>query len=89
MAEVLERPHSSFIDLAPVGNARYIDGSCAIVNFVHDPVITDTNTPFAIAAAEFLASRRTRSRCETFKARYNAGNHLRGQTMQFLFRART
>ena len=77
---------SLFINLAPVCNSRHIHRSGSVVNLVYNAVITHTNTPFVIAACEFLAARRTRSQCETFEARHNAGNHLRGQPMQLLFR---
>ena len=76
-----------FVDLASVRDPRHIDGSGRVVNDVDDPVITDTNPPFVIAALECLAARRPRSRRQTFETRHNAGNHFRGQPMQFSFRA--
>jgi hypothetical protein len=51
-----------FIDIAPVRDPRHIDGSGNIVNDVNDPVRTNTNPPFVIAALEFFAAWRPWSR---------------------------
>ena len=50
-----------FIDIASVRDPRHIDGSGSIVNDVNDPVVTNTNSPFVIAALEFFAAWRPRS----------------------------
>ena len=76
-----------FVNLAPMCNSGHIDGSGFIVNLVNDTVIANANAPFLIAALEFFAAWRPGNRCETFEARHDAGNHLRGQPMQFFFRA--
>ena len=67
-----------FVNLAPVRDSCHVDGSGPIVNLVHDAVITNTNTPFLIAALKFPAAWRPGSRREVFETRHNAGNNLRG-----------
>jgi hypothetical protein len=39
-----------------MSNARYIDGLGRIVNFIYDPVVTDADSPFAVAAPKLLAT---------------------------------
>jgi hypothetical protein len=64
------------VDFAPVCNARYIDRLGGVVDFVHGPVITDANPPFAIPAFELLAARRPGNRRQGFQTRHNAGDHF-------------
>jgi len=68
-----------FVNLAPVCYSGHVDGSGPVVNLVHDAVIADTNTPFFIAALEFLAARRPGNRREVFEARHNAGTACAGR----------
>jgi hypothetical protein len=47
---------ASLINLAPVGYAGNVHRSECVVNFLHDAVVTHTNTPFVSAALEFRAA---------------------------------
>jgi hypothetical protein len=62
-------------------DSRHIDDSGRVVNLVHNPVISNTNSLFLIATLEFFAARRPWSRRQTFETRHNAGNHFRGQSL--------
>src|ERR1035437_3921526 len=63
----------------------HVDRSGRVVNDIHNPVITNTNPPYVVAALKFLAARRSGDRPQLFETRHHAGNHLRGQSMQFSF----
>ncbi len=65
----------------------HIDRSRRVVNGVYNPIITNPNPPFVVAALEFLGTRRPRSRRQMFKTRHNAGNQVRGQPVQLFFGA--
>jgi hypothetical protein len=71
-----------FVDLAPMGYPRHVDRSRRVVNDVHNPVVTNPNPPFVVAALEFLGTRRPGNRRQMFETRHNAGNQFRGQPVQ-------
>jgi len=48
--------HSSFVHLASVTDSRHLHQQFSVVDGVHHAVVTDTNTPLAIAAPEFLGA---------------------------------
>ena len=68
-------------------DSHYVDSFGDVVNDIDYPVIANTNSPLLIAALEFFAARRPRSRRELFQTRHNAGNHFRWQPMQLFFGA--
>jgi hypothetical protein len=76
-----------FLDIAPMSNARHIYAFGSIVDDIDNPVITNADSPFVIAALEFLATGRARRCGQFFEKWHNAGNHFSGQPMQFLVRA--
>ena len=51
-----EGAQSSFVHLAPVGNARDTDEPRSVVNDVHYAPVTDSNAPLIFVAFELLAS---------------------------------
>src|SRR5713226_5589007 len=75
------------VDLASMRDPRHVDCFGRIVNLVDNAVITDSNTPFLISALELLTSWWPRSHRKTFEMGHNASNYLRGQPIQFFFRA--
>src|SRR5271167_2692981 len=76
-----------FVDLASVRDSRYVDGSGRVVNDINYPVVANANPPFVVAALQFFAARRPRSRRQMFETGKNVGNHLLWQAVQFFLRA--
>jgi hypothetical protein len=75
------------VRLAAMGNPGHVDCFSVIVYDVHNPVIADPNSPFLVAAPQFLAPRRAWCRRQTFEAWHYPGDHFYGQELQFLVRA--
>lgn len=51
---------TALVDLAAVTDGDHEDEQDVVVDLVHDPVVTGTNTPFAIAANQLRDPTRAR-----------------------------
>ena len=67
-----------FVNVAAMGNPRYIDGLGRVVNFIHGAVIAYSDSPLVVATFELFAARRPGGNSQTFAVRQNSDHHLEG-----------
>ncbi len=76
---------SSFIGLAPVGNARDADKLRRVIDDVHDTPITNPHAPLILEALELFATCWTWDGAERLQLFDDVGQHIMWQRFQLSF----